>query len=37
MGFDLARLEFYRWLVENGQNPEYEGVKDSEQPANANA
>lgn len=23
MGFDLVRLGFYRWLVQNGHNPEY--------------
>ena len=24
MGFSVRHLEFYRWLVEHGRNPEYD-------------
>ncbi len=27
MGFDVARLRFYRWLFEHGRNPDWVGVK----------
>ncbi len=27
LGFDVAVLAFYRYLVEHGQDPEYVGVK----------
>lgn len=23
MGFDIARLQFYRWLIEHGRDPEF--------------
>lgn len=27
MGFDVSRLRFYRWLVENRRNPDVVGVR----------
>ena len=29
MGFDISRLEFYRWLVERGRDPEWADVQGS--------
>ena len=27
MGFEISRLEFYRWLVEHGRDPEWVDVQ----------